>query len=147
MKKWTLLAPVTLVAFLAGGYALFARRPTVQSVPGDLRAAESDLDVEDFEVEESAADGERPDGGFGDGNSFNMTDEGDGEVPNRSPAQTPSRMPAKSVEVIEDEDDPGETVPTPLVVDDSDEAGVEMTPADPARQPPLKTTPALGPRP
>ena len=134
MNKWTLLAPVTLVALLAGGYAMFARRPATPSVPGDLRAAESDLDVEDFEVEESNADGERADGSVGETNSYNMTDEGEGEAPKRSlTPHAPGHAPVKGVEVIEEEEDHGETVANPEVIDDGDEAGVEVIPSPTAR--------------
>lgn len=125
MSRWTLLALVTLITALAGGYILFSR-PGILEREGAQRA-EAELGVEEFDPENGAADEAVQD----------VEGEGEAAAPKAAQAARPSGQakaaahpkpaaaaaPEGNVETIEDEEMLGETIDEPLVIEDEDERG------------------------
>lgn len=126
MSRWSLLALVTLVTALAGGYILFSR-PGILEREGAQRA-EAELSVEEFD----------PDNGVDDEAGADVEGEGEAAAPKAAQAARPSSAPRDAahlepaaaaaaaegnVETIEDEEMLGETIDEPLVIEDEDERG------------------------
>lgn len=124
MNRWTLLASVVFLTALTGSYMTFARRPKAPEgkEPPALpmtEAGELTFEAEGFE-----------DGGedqVASDNTFNMTDEAEPEAP-----PPPRPRVSAAIETIEDEDDPGETVEAPVVVEEPEGETVEV--ASPANE-------------
>ena len=115
MNRWPLLAVVTVLAALAGAYAFYARHDQLNA--SSLRAAEAELDVEEFDSEDVRDED---------------TEVAKGPLPRDAPgeaqSQTSSRplprsMETSQIETIDDEDMLGETVEEPLLIEDEDENG------------------------
>jgi hypothetical protein len=125
MSRWSLLALVTLITALAGGYILFSR-PGILEREGAQRA-EAELSVEEFD----------PENGVDDEAGADVEGEGEAAAPKAAQVARPSGgakaaarpKPAAAaaaeghVETIEDEEMLGETIDEPLVIEDEDERG------------------------
>jgi hypothetical protein len=125
MSRWSLLALVTLITALAGGYILFSR-PGILQREGAQRA-EAELGVEEFEPEsgvddEAGADVDGPDEPAAPkaAAAARRSDAAKGAAHSRPAAVAAAEG---NVETIEDEEMLGETIDEPLVIEDEDERG------------------------
>ena len=110
MNKWTWPALAALLAVAAGSYYLLSKRQERPAADGP-----ADLDVEAF--------GDDVEGDEGD-NTYEMLDDAhpkDGAA-STGPAGT---RPDEGVKTIDDDDDMGETVKDPVVIDDEEDGAVE----------------------
>lgn len=118
MNRWPLLAVVSVLAVLAGAYAYYARHGRLRA--GNLRAAEAELNVEDFESEEvSDVDAEAE--SLPESESQTIRSQSAAALRLSSPRS--SSHAAGEIETIDDEDTMGETVEEPLLIEDDDEQG------------------------
>jgi len=124
MTRWTLLASVVFLTALTGSYMTFARRAKVQEgkEPPPVPVADAgELSVEAFDLEDGGEDQVTSD------NTFNMTGEAEPEA-----APPPRPRVSAAIETIEDEDDPGETVEAPVVMEEPEGETIEV--ASPAAE-------------
>ncbi len=115
MNKWTLLASLAFLAVIGGGYYLLSQR---QDRPSAVNGA-GDLDVEDFDAEEGL-DSDKSD------NTYDMLDDNDQAGTSTPKAAGPAGAAAKGVETIDDEEEQGQTVRDPVVIEDNDEENVDL---------------------
>jgi len=107
MSKWTGLALIAFVAILGGSYYLLSQSKGKSSAIGI--SAESEMDVEDFDTEES--DGmDKADNTY---DMMNETEDDTDDVDTMKDAVHP--QDPSDVETIDDEDDTGEMVQNPTV--------------------------------
>jgi hypothetical protein len=112
MSKWTWPALAAILAVASGSYYLLSQRHE-RSVSSDP----ADIEVESFgDDADSEAEGD---------NTFEMLDD-DGSVPPAQGAKTGKAAAGDdAIKTIDDEDDLGETVKDPVVIDDEEEGQIE----------------------
>jgi len=109
MSKWTGLALIAFAAILGGSYYLLSQSKGKSSAIGIN--AESEMDVEDFDTEES-------DGMDKADNTYDMMNETDDDADDTDTMKdTVHPQDPADVETIDDEDDTGEMVQNPTVGD------------------------------
>ena len=119
MNKWTLLALVAFLAVVGGGYYLLSQRQErAATIDGN-----GDLDVEDFDAEEGL-DSDKTD------NTYDMLDNADASG-GADQAPQPKNQATKGIETIEDEEEKGQTVKDPEVIDDNDEESMDANKSKP----------------
>ena len=118
MSKWSWIAMAALLAVLGSSYYLLSRS---NSGVG-LRSPNSGIDIESFDTSEEG-DGE---GSDKDDNTYDILDDPDAGPTVAGKMAPPGRAPVRNgtsgVETIDDDDERGETVRDPVVIEDNDES-------------------------
>ncbi len=119
MSKWTWPALAALLAVAAGSYYLLTQRREPAAASDS-----SDIDVEAF--------GDDVEGEDGGDNTFEMLE----DTPSQGtakPAQAGATAAEQGIKTIDDDDDMGETVKDPVVIDDDEDGSVEAAQPNPTK--------------
>lgn len=114
MKRWTWVALVALIAILAVAYSLVARRHDTATSD----SSDAELGVEPYDAEEVGSDAAY-------GEPEEMPSDTEQQPTEPDPEQAPEGAsiepaPSQQVETIEELDERGVTIQSPVVIDDED---------------------------
>jgi hypothetical protein len=107
MSKWTWPALAALLAVVSGSYYLLSQRQESSSASDNV-----DLDVEAF--------GDDSEGEETGDNTYELLDDGTAKTSTAVKTSTAAPVTDEQIPTIDDDDDMGETVTGPDVVDDED---------------------------